>query len=98
MYANLNCQLKNTKILFTRSHHKVFPKSLNHNIKYKFNANNGKGNKILFALTVTGLLKFLGLTEEDESSELIQILKRGELTYIVKTFIFFVCHLRCLIS
>ncbi|XP_065218089.1 tetratricopeptide repeat protein 19 homolog, mitochondrial-like [Planococcus citri] len=54
-------------------------------VRSKFNSN-GKTtgsarNKMLFAVSVAGLLKFLGLAEEEEESELMQILKRGELSY-----------------
>lgn len=51
--------------------------------KFKFHSEtpNNKTNKILFAVTIAGLLEFLGLSEEEEESELMIVIKRGELSY-----------------
>lgn len=46
----------------------------------------------LLAFTLAGLMKFLGLSE-DEDSELVQILKRGEVELLVSLSHFFYCVL-----
>lgn len=65
-----------------------------HPINNLINSNNKSKNKdgnnytrtgTMMAFTVTGLLlKFLGLEEENEDSELVEVLKRAELAYRVK--------------
>lgn len=40
-------------------------------------------NKILLAFGVAGLMKFLGLADQNEDSELIQIIKKAEIALLV---------------
>lgn len=94
LYPTLTFSFKNN-LASLHSYSNTFPKNANclfsnYKRNFKFNHEPVKNRtKILYALTVTGLLKFLGLTEEDEDSELMQILKRGELSYNVKRFVVF---------
>lgn len=72
--CNFNTILENTNQYVTADFKSKF--------KFHSETSNRNSNRVLFAMTVAGLLKFLGLSEEEES-ELMQVLKRGELSYRV---------------
>lgn len=44
--------------------------------------------RIFFAFNVASLMKFLGLMDENEDSELIQIIKKAEIAMIVRMLVF----------